>query len=64
MKEPKICPKCKETYTEPPALSRIDNTDICPDCGIREALDSIPGDKKRLKEISTKIIGEIKKITK
>ena len=37
-----VCPKCGKTYTGHPALSRTDNeTFICPDCGIREALDSI-----------------------
>jgi predicted RNA-binding Zn-ribbon protein involved in translation (DUF1610 family) len=36
----KICPKCGERYTEFPALSRKDNkTEICPDCGTREALE-------------------------
>lgn len=38
----KICPRCGQAYHEPPALSRIDNqTLICPDCGTREALESI-----------------------
>ena len=37
-----ICPRCGRTYSEPAALSRVDNqTLICPDCGTREALDSI-----------------------
>ena len=37
-----ICPRCGQPYYEPPALSRLDNeTLICPDCGTREALDSI-----------------------
>ena len=37
-----ICPRCGKPYYEPPALSRLDNeTFICPDCGTREALDSI-----------------------
>ena len=36
----RTCPKCGCVYTEVPALSRVDNeTLICPDCGIREALD-------------------------
>ena len=39
----RICPICGRAYTEPPALSRKDNaTDICPDCGMMEALASIP----------------------
>lgn len=33
------CPRCKETYTDYPALSRLDNkTDICTRCGTEEAL--------------------------
>ena len=37
-----ICPQCGRAYSEPAALSRVDNqTLICPDCGTREALDSI-----------------------
>jgi len=35
----KICPKCKKSYEGYPALSRIDNkTEICPECGLKEAL--------------------------
>ena len=38
----RICPLCGQTYGEPPALSRTDNeTLICPDCGTRQALESI-----------------------
>lgn len=38
----RICPRCGKTYAEHPALSRTDNeTLICPDCGTREALESI-----------------------
>ena len=41
----RICPHCGRGYTEPPALSRADNaTDICPDCGMEEALEAIPMD--------------------
>ena len=37
-----VCPRCGQAYREHPALSRLDNeTLICPDCGTREALDSI-----------------------
>ena len=36
------CPRSVKAYHEPQALSRLDNeTLICPDCGTREALDSI-----------------------
>ena len=38
----RICPLCGVAYTDVPALSRTDNeTLICPDCGTRQALDSI-----------------------
>ena len=37
-----VCPKCGQTYTGRPAISRTDSfTAICPDCGTREALESI-----------------------
>ena len=37
-----VCPLCGKAYHGAPALSREDNkTLICPDCGTREALDSI-----------------------
>ena len=37
-----VCPRSGQAYREHPALSRLDNeTLICPDCGTREALDSI-----------------------
>ena len=38
----RVCPLCGKAYVEPPALSRKDNeTLICPDCGTREALDTL-----------------------
>ena len=38
----KICPRCGKAYYEPPAISRMDSqTLICPDCGTREAMESI-----------------------
>ena len=50
--EERICPKCGRTYTEHPALSRTDNkTLICPDCGIREALESMGISKEEQKKI-------------
>lgn len=37
-----ICPSCGKPYAGYPALSRKDNqTSICPDCGIREALEAV-----------------------
>ena len=39
-----VCPKCNKDYEEHPAISRIDNkSEICPDCGTLEALDSYLG---------------------
>lgn len=36
----KICPICNKEYDAYPALSRSDNkTEICPGCGIREAME-------------------------
>lgn len=38
----RTCPLCGKSYTGHPALSRTDSeTLICPDCGTRQALDSI-----------------------
>ena len=39
--EERICPKCGQIYTDHPATSRVDGSQICPDCGTREALESI-----------------------
>ena len=48
----KICPRCGKAYYEPPAISRTDNqTLICPDCGTREALESIDVNKEEQEEI-------------
>lgn len=42
VREIRVCPLCGRTYGEAPALSRTDNeTLICPDCGTRQALESI-----------------------
>ena len=40
--EKRICPICGNPYTGHPALSRTDDKmEICPDCGIRQSLQSI-----------------------
>ncbi len=40
--EIKVCPRCGQSYCGASALSRQDGqTHICPDCGTREALESI-----------------------
>lgn len=37
-----ICPKCGRIYRDVPAISRVEGVgNICPDCGVREALESI-----------------------
>ena len=42
VREIRVCPLCGQTYGEAPALSRTDNeTLICPDCGTRQALESL-----------------------
>lgn len=47
-----ICPRCGKVYHDLPALSRKDNqTLICPDCGTREALESINVKKEEQEEI-------------
>ena len=47
-----VCPKCGQSYKGRPALSREDNkTLICPDCGVREALESIGVDVIEQEEI-------------
>ena len=51
------CPACGRAYQEHPALSRRDNhTEICPKCGMREALEDfgMPAEKADalLKEVS------------
>ncbi len=48
----RICPKCGRKYRGAPALSREDNeTLICPDCGTREALESIGVDESEQEQI-------------
>ena len=47
-----VCPICGRTYYGIPALSRTDNeTLICPDCGTRQALQSIGVDKHEQEQI-------------
>lgn len=57
----RTCPICGKEYTGVPALSRLDNeTPICPDCGIRQSLESIgvqPAERERILEIIHKAAG-------
>lgn len=47
-----VCPRCGQTYHGRPAVSRADNkTQLCPDCGTREALESIGVDVKEQEQI-------------
>ena len=47
-----VCPLCGRLYHEHPALSRTDNeTLICPDCGTRQALQSIGVDPDELERL-------------
>lgn len=56
-REPRICPKCGREYTDRPALSRTDNeTEICPDCGTREALEATFGCDKAAQDKVIKAI--------
>ena len=46
------CPKCGKLFSERGAVSRVDNvTIICPDCGTREALESIGVDETEQEKI-------------
>ena len=56
--EEHTCPKCGQTFTERPAVSRTDNyTLICPDCGTREALASLGVDPEEQDHILKTIHG-------
>ena len=47
-----VCPLCGRLYHEHAALSRTDNeTLICPDCGTRQALQSIGVDPEEQERI-------------
>ena len=48
----RICPLCHQAYYNAPAISRVDNqTPICPDCGTRQALQSIGISKQETEQI-------------
>lgn len=53
----KICPKCGKEYTERPAISRMDNSEICPECGTLEALNAV-GYSEEEKEEGMKLVHE------
>ncbi|MCI8915015.1 MAG: hypothetical protein HFF38_13080 [Lawsonibacter sp.] len=48
MRKLRICPKCNKRYKSYPAISRDDNkTEICPACGLLEALLSLKSTKEQ-----------------
>lgn len=55
-----VCPRCGKEYSDRPAISRVDNkTPICPDCGTREALESIGIDTAEQDKILRAIHGNM-----
>ena len=57
----RTCPICGREYSEHPALSRVDGlTPICPDCGTREALESIGVSKEQQDKILGIIHGVVR----
>lgn len=58
-----ICPSCKKEFNNHPALSRKDNkTEICSECGLKEALDIVLGhDEKLIQEIMNSVLEYEKK---
>ncbi len=55
-----VCPRCGKVYTDRPAISRTDGkTPICPDCGTREALESIGIDTTEQDKILRAIHGNM-----
>ena len=55
-----VCPRCGKVYTNRPAISRVDDkTPICPDCGTREALESIGIDTAEQDKILRAIHGNM-----
>ena len=58
----KKCPICSREYSERPALSRADNkTEICPTCGMLEAVQSVPA-AAMTEQQRTELEGFIKQI--
>lgn len=46
-----ICPKCDGDFYDIPAISREDNkTKICPECGMKEAIEAFTKYKEKENE--------------
>lgn len=57
------CPKCKREYTAEPAISRKDNkTEICPSCGLIEALEDFRGRLEKEKDEALKLARKTKRM--
>lgn len=52
------CPECGAEYFDVPAISRKDNKEICPICGIKEALDAAHISQELQAEILDNIAGQ------
>lgn len=63
MEDTKKCPKCGKSYTGKPAVSRVDDSEICPECGLLEALDAAGVDEDTKAE-TLKLVRESLKKTK
>lgn len=56
IKKESICPACGQKYNGYPATSRKDGiTEICPDCGMREAFVAFGYSSKEIEESIAKI---------
>ena len=51
----KTCPRCGQSYTGYPAVSRNGLGDICPACGQREALEAMGMRAEKVEEMVAEI---------
>lgn len=47
----RTCPKCQKRFTEYPAISRRDGSEICSECGIKEAVEDFERFLRMAKEV-------------
>ena len=45
------CAKCGQWFKGRPATSRVDGSDFCPDCGVREAMASMNVDPEETERV-------------